>query len=160
MEFFLILYIISIPTGEFFITWVGSGSWWWTGKPGMGLQRVGHDWANELRKLYVKIFFFSSLKGSQVVYILGCVKCYHGLTPRWVTLPIWYWIWQNLFQSYFTWKSVSTEHSVPLRTVRNNLHRVKCKSEQLLKRPLELYSHSYFKLFCNHSFFPLNFTSN
>ena len=32
--------------------WVDSGSWWWTGKPGllqsMGLQRVGHDWATEL----------------------------------------------------------------------------------------------------------------
>ena len=29
--------------------WVNSGSWWWTGKPGMlwsvGLQTVGHDWA-------------------------------------------------------------------------------------------------------------------
>ena len=28
--------------------WVNSGSWWWTGKPGvlqsMGSQRVGHDW--------------------------------------------------------------------------------------------------------------------
>ena len=35
-------------------TWVcaGSGSWWWTGRPGvlqsMGSQRVGHDWATEL----------------------------------------------------------------------------------------------------------------
>ena len=32
--------------------WVNSGSWWWTGRPGvlwfMGLQRVGHDWATEL----------------------------------------------------------------------------------------------------------------
>ena len=32
--------------------WVNSGSWWWTGRPGvlwfMGLQRVEHDWANEL----------------------------------------------------------------------------------------------------------------
>ena len=32
--------------------WVSSGSWWWTGKPGMlqsmGLQRLGHDWATEL----------------------------------------------------------------------------------------------------------------
>ena len=32
--------------------WVGSSSWWWTGKPGMlqsmGSQRVGHDWATEL----------------------------------------------------------------------------------------------------------------
>ena len=33
--------------------WVNSGSWWWTGRPGvlqsMGSQRVGHDWATELR---------------------------------------------------------------------------------------------------------------
>ena len=32
--------------------WVNSGSWWWTGKPGvlwfMELQRVGHDWVTEL----------------------------------------------------------------------------------------------------------------
>ena len=31
--------------------WVNSGSWWWTGRPGMlqsmGSQRVGHDWAIE-----------------------------------------------------------------------------------------------------------------
>ena len=31
--------------------WVNSGSWWWTGRPGvlqsMGLQRVGHAWAAE-----------------------------------------------------------------------------------------------------------------
>ena len=31
---------------------VNSGSWWWTGRPGilrfMGSQRVGHDWATEL----------------------------------------------------------------------------------------------------------------
>ena len=31
---------------------VNSGSWWWTGRPGilrfMGLQRVRHDWATEL----------------------------------------------------------------------------------------------------------------
>ena len=32
--------------------WVNSGSWWWTGRPGvlwfMGSKRVGHDWATEL----------------------------------------------------------------------------------------------------------------
>ena len=32
--------------------WVNSGSWWWTGRPGvlqfLGSQRVGHDWATEL----------------------------------------------------------------------------------------------------------------
>ena len=43
--------------------WVGSSSWWWTGKPGilqsMGSQRVGHDWETEL--YWTKnIFIFSS----------------------------------------------------------------------------------------------------
>ena len=39
-------------------TWVSvnSGSWWWTGKPGvlqsMGWQRVGHDWATELNLIF------------------------------------------------------------------------------------------------------------
>ena len=32
--------------------WASSGSWWWTGRPGvlqsMGSQRVWHDWATEL----------------------------------------------------------------------------------------------------------------
>ena len=36
--------------------WVSSGSWWWTGKPGvlqfMGSQSVGHDWATELNSAY------------------------------------------------------------------------------------------------------------
>ena len=36
--------------------WVNSGSWWWTGRPGMlrfmGSQRVGHDWATELNWIY------------------------------------------------------------------------------------------------------------
>ena len=35
-----------------------SGSWWWTGKPGvlqpLGLQRVRHDWATELKNSFRK----------------------------------------------------------------------------------------------------------
>ena len=34
--------------------WMNSGSWWWTGRPGvlqfMGSQRVGHDWATEVNR--------------------------------------------------------------------------------------------------------------
>ena len=41
----------GIPTRWTWV-WVNSGSWWWTGKPGMlqsmGLKRVRHDWATEL----------------------------------------------------------------------------------------------------------------
>ena len=40
--------------------WVSSGSWWWTGRPGvlqfMGLQRVRHDWATELNWVSLAIF--------------------------------------------------------------------------------------------------------
>ena len=36
--------------------WVSSGSWWWTGNPGvlqsMVLQRVGYDWATGQQHLY------------------------------------------------------------------------------------------------------------
>ena len=39
--------------------WVNSGSWWWTGRPGvlqsMGSQRVGHDWATLLNRLSATI---------------------------------------------------------------------------------------------------------
>ena len=38
------------------MVWVDSGSWWWTGRPGMlrfmGSQRVGHDWATELNWMF------------------------------------------------------------------------------------------------------------
>ena len=48
--------------------WVNSGSWWWTGKPGvlwfMGSQRVGHDWATELNWIYfLKIVTFFLAQG-------------------------------------------------------------------------------------------------
>ena len=39
--------------------WVDSGSWWWTGRPGvlwfMGSQRVGHDWAPELNSIFTSV---------------------------------------------------------------------------------------------------------
>ena len=42
--------------------WVDSGSWWWTGRPGvlrfMGSWRIRHDWATELNySSYIVIFF-------------------------------------------------------------------------------------------------------
>ena len=50
--------------------WVNSGSWWWTGRPGvlqsMGSQRVGHSWTTELiwgRLLQAKEQEMSQVKG-------------------------------------------------------------------------------------------------
>ena len=49
--------------------WTSSGSWWWTGKPGMlqsmELQRVWHDWAPALSSrlkfpiIWLKAFYFT-----------------------------------------------------------------------------------------------------
>ena len=45
---------MALPT-QWTWVWVNSGSWWWTGRPGvlrfMGSQRVGHDWVTELKWL-------------------------------------------------------------------------------------------------------------
>ena len=45
--------------------WVNSGSWWWTGRPGvlqfMELQRVGHDWVTELKFILLRILLNEKL---------------------------------------------------------------------------------------------------
>ena len=54
--------------------WVNSGSLWWTGRPGvlwfMGLQRVGHDWATELK--YTENFLTWSIAHGSAE---SCWKC-------------------------------------------------------------------------------------
>jgi len=56
--------------------WVNSGSWWWTGRPGvlrfMGLQRVGHDWATELNWRH----------------LCGRIKCYWTLRLSGFCIPV------------------------------------------------------------------------
>ena len=58
---------MALPT-QWTWVWVDSGSWWWTGRPGMlqfiGSQRVGHDWSTELNwkflvPIYLIIYLFS-----------------------------------------------------------------------------------------------------
>ena len=67
--------------------WVSSGSWWWTGKPGvlqsMGLQRVGHDWATELYWGNMNGNFTYSCPFSEFFYILNSSP-HNG------------WVWQDL----------------------------------------------------------------
>ena len=54
--------------------WIGSGSRWWTGRPGVlqlvGLQRVRHDWATELNWNFSKYLFWY-LVG--YYYYIGCL---------------------------------------------------------------------------------------
>ena len=53
--------------------WVNSGSWWWTGRPGVlrfvGSQRVGHDWAIELNWTDLKLAgTFQTIRGEECNY--------------------------------------------------------------------------------------------
>ena len=52
--------------------WMDSGSWWWTGRPGvlrfMGSQRVGHDWVTELN--YSSLQFFCKEKDRKITKII------------------------------------------------------------------------------------------
>ena len=57
--------------------WVNSGSWWWTGRPGvlgfMGSQRVGHDWATELNWTERMISNFTPTY-TTIIYLCICLE--------------------------------------------------------------------------------------
>ena len=64
--------------------WVNSGSWWWTGRPGvlrfMGLQRVGHNWETELNWKYVEACSFEHMCMNACIYT--CTYMYiHACIP-------------------------------------------------------------------------------
>ena len=62
--------------------WVNSGTWWWTGRPGvlqfMGSQRVWYDWATELNWTELKWLSSSS---SVLFWILGVCWSYRSVLP-------------------------------------------------------------------------------
>ena len=59
--------------------WISSGSWWWSGKPGvlqfMGLQKVGHDWATELNRTDVPVTIFLCFGFVFVGLFFSCFSC-------------------------------------------------------------------------------------
>ena len=75
---------MALPTRWTWV-WVNSGSWWWTGKPGMlqfmGLQRVRHDWAPELTwtELYNILFLEIRVIGYYFLFLLKVQPLCHTL---------------------------------------------------------------------------------
>ena len=48
--------------------WLDSGSWWWTGRPGVLWYRVEHDWATELNWCIFKV---TNILSSKTFYSNG-----------------------------------------------------------------------------------------
>ena len=78
--------------------WVNSGSWWWTGRPGvlrfMGSQRVGHDWETDLiwLKVYSKKMTGWLSKNICPIMFLNLenwkhLKCLSTVLRMWFTSP-------------------------------------------------------------------------
>ena len=70
--------------------WVDSGSWWWTGRPGvlwfMGSQRVGHDWATELNcTVFCQKLFLHLLRWSHGF----CSSVYWYDVSHWLICGYW-----------------------------------------------------------------------
>ena len=79
--------------------WVSSGSWWWTGKPGVllsiGSQRVGHDWTTELS--WTEHIFLI------MAFVL---EDFSNNNPTWtIDYYIWPWSWHSAY--YLAIKSFS-----------------------------------------------------
>ena len=96
--------------------WASSGSWWWTGKPGvlqsMRSQRVGHKWATELNwtvpyfeHSLVLLFFGTAMK----------TDLYQSCGHCWNFQIFWHTECSTLTGSYFrTWNSSAGIPSPPL----------------------------------------------
>ena len=74
---------IASPT-QWTWVWVNSGSWQWTGRPGvlqsMGLQRVGHHWATELNWNDVEVKTWMERQGE--IWMVSPLDAKH--TQLWV----------------------------------------------------------------------------
>ena len=80
--------------------WVSFRSWWWTGKPGvlqsMGSQRVGHDWATEIKTKYFDCFQNHRLDS----HLSRCCRCVgDNLTKcfAWYNTHPWFFAWNDSF---------------------------------------------------------------
>ena len=116
--------------------WVDSGSWWWTGRPGvlrfMGSQRVRHDWTTELnwtliitalKVLFINSTIWSSWASIDCFYSWPWVTFFSSFTCLVIWISSWtLWIiylgesWISLssyFIWYFTWLNLNSKLCLP-----------------------------------------------
>ena len=78
--------------------WVNSGSWWWTGRPGVlqciGSQRVGHDWATELNWWWLGVYHFQSIRNDSFPTIMSKTYVLSSAIEKLISSVIilnWFW---------------------------------------------------------------------
>ena len=80
--------------------WVNSRIWWWTGRPGvlcfMGSQRVGHDWATELKWTDQLLLLFSHIAD------IDSLPCFIVFWENQYSLHYAYWVVGLSSLPYFT----------------------------------------------------------
>ena len=129
--------------------WVNSGSWWWTGRPGvlqfMGSQRVGHDWATELNWTKMKrVIYFFFLKDEYIHWdfnhlivdfgfcyftlALGFQNCIHVIS-FFIYLPNLYLYFCHCFRHITDSLSMYTSR----RTLLNNNNNKRCLKNTVIK---------------------------
>ena len=77
--------------------WVNSGSWWWTGRPGvlrfMGSQIVRHDWVTELNWMYLLHLWYkcrNEFRNAQPKINVVSDNCYKVIS----VLSVITWTWE------------------------------------------------------------------
>ena len=109
--------------------WISSGSWWWTGKPGvlqsMGSQRVGHDWVTELTCTLtcwhkcVHMCTYEHIQSSVVPWNKNHIPHYSLQGPVWsvpsLPLPITNQLWLHL-PSFCSWNVSSCPQTYDRQT--------------------------------------------
>ena len=93
--------------------WVSSGSWWWTGKPGvlqsMGSQRVRHDWATELNRFRLCLFLktlallnYTIQSSDQSSWSINL-----PMLPNFALIPVWPWCCPKDSQQVTSYRTVT-----------------------------------------------------
>ena len=126
--------------------WVDSGSWWWTGRPGvlrfMGLQRVGHDWATELNWTVMNMhnvkegsWYFIRNKTQRVPFFSPLLNKYLAVPDQegrvgrsWAQLLLWAHQDYSYMRNDYLWEWPEDEHS--RFSAAWNVNRMPCQGRQ------------------------------
>ena len=124
--------------------WVNSGSWWWTGRPGvlqsMGSQTVGHDWVTELCVcvcVCVYIYIYAHTYMNAYIYIHECIIYIHeciyiyihvyrstddSISTEKTNLIIWAYLMKRLIKEDKVWKKKGKSSTIILK-LKKRVHR-------------------------------------